>query len=185
MKKWIAMMTVGFVGVLQAAELPIDKDHTSVSFRIQHMMLSRVTGTFTEFDGTITVEDDELKGVKGEVQVASINTSVERRDNHLRSDDFFDVETHPVMTLESVRMEDGKLIANLTIKGHTHEVAFDYDFQGPRVDPWGNTRYGLTLRTEINRTDFGLTWNQALEAGGVLIGETVHIEISAGAITGE
>ena len=185
MKKMITMMTMGLMGLIQAAELPIDKDHTSVSFRIQHMMVSRVTGTFTEFDGTIMVEDEELKGVKGEVQVSSIDTGNERRDNHLRSDDFFDADAHSVMKLESVRMENGKLIANLTIKGNTHEVAFDYDFNGPRVDPWGNTRYGLTLRGEINRTDFGLTWNQALEAGGVLVGETVHIEISAGAIAGE
>lgn len=161
-----------------ANAIEIDKSHTSIGFNITHMVISRVRGAFHEFDGTLTVEDGELKAVKAEVQVASINTGNGRRDGHLKADDFFDVENHPLISFESTKIEDGKITGHLTIKGVTKEVVMVSEFNGPATDPWGNVRYGLTGTTTINRTDFGLTWNQALEAGGVLVGEEVEININ-------
>ncbi|MCC5843146.1 MAG: polyisoprenoid-binding protein [Verrucomicrobia bacterium] len=165
--------------------IEIDKDHTSIGFNITHMVISRVRGSFEEFDGSLTVEDGELKAVKAEIQVASINTANRRRDDHLKSDDFFDAENFPVITFESTSVEEGKVTGNLTIKGITREVVLDTEFSGPATDPWGNVRYGLTGSTTINRTDFGLTWNQALEAGGVMVGEEVRIEIGTQVIVPE
>jgi polyisoprenoid-binding protein YceI len=161
-----------------AEPIQIDKAHTSVGFNITHMVISRVRGAFEEFDGTLTVEDGELKAVNATIQVASINTANSRRDDHLRSDDFFDAENFPVITFESTSVEEGKVTGNLTIKDVTREVVLETEFTGPATDPWGNVRFGLNGSTTINRTDFGLTWNQALEAGGVLVGEEVRIEIS-------
>lgn len=157
--------------------LEIDQAHTSVGFNITHMVISRVRGAFEDVKGTLTLEAGQLKGVNAEIQVASINTSNSRRDGHLKSDDFFDAEAFPVITFESTAVEDGKITGHLTIKGVTREVVLDAEFSGPATDPWGNVRYGLSASTTINRTDFGLTWNQALETGGVLVGEDVRIEI--------
>lgn len=164
-------------GHAHAHTLEIDQAHTSVGFDITHMVISRVRGAFEDVKGTLTLEEGQLKGVKAEIQVASINTSNSRRDGHLKSDDFFDAEAFPVITFESTAVEDGKITGNLTIKGVTREVVLDAQFSGPATDPWGNVRYGLSASTTINRTDFGLTWNQALETGGVLVGEDVRIEI--------
>ena len=159
------------------AELPIDKSHAAFTFSIPHMVVSRTKGGFSEFDGTVTVEDGKLTGAKVEIQVKSIDTANERRDNHLRSADFFDVENHPVMTFESTRVEENRIVGNLTIKGVTREVAFAHSFLGPVTDPWGNVRYGLNATTTIDRTDFGLTWNQIVESGA-LVGEKVDIIVS-------
>ena len=168
-----------------AHAIEIDKAHTSIGFNITHMVISRVQGAFEEFDGTLTVENGELKAVKAEIQVASINTANSRRDGHLKSDDFFDAENFPVITFESTSVEEGKVTGNLTIKDVTREVVLETTFNGPATDPWGNVRYGLNGSTTINRTDFGLTWNQALEAGGVMVGEEVRIDISTQIIVPE
>lgn len=184
MKKTVMTMIALASSLAFAAELPLDKDHASVGFSISHMVISRVQGSFTEFDGSLTVEDGVLTGAKAVIQMSSINTANRRRDDHLRSADFFDAENHPTITFESTKIEDGKVTGNLTIKGVTHEVVLDSTFVGPATDPWGNTRFGLTGTTRINRTDFGLTWNQTLEAGGVLVGEEVDITISVQVIAG-
>lgn len=178
MKKTLIALAAGAALMSHAAEIAIDKAHTSVGFNITHMVISRVRGGFEEFDGTLTVEDGELKAVNATIQVASINTANSRRDGHLKSDDFFDAETFPVITFESTSVEEGRVVGNLTIKGVTREVVLETEFSGPGTDPWGNVRFGLNGSTTINRTDFGLTWNQALETGGVLVGEEVRIEIS-------
>ncbi len=167
----------GSHGEHHAHAIEIDKAHTSIGFNITHMVISRVRGAFEEFEGSLTVEDGELKAVKAEIHVSSINTSNSRRDGHLKSDDFFDVENFPVITFESTSVEEGKITGHLTLKGVTREVVLDAEFSGPATDPWGNVRYGLSAGTTINRTDFGLTWNQTLETGGVLVGEEVRIEI--------
>lgn len=177
-KQMIALAAASTFAAVQAAELPIDKDHTSVTFSIAHMVISRVQGSFTEFDGSLSMEDGALTGMNATVQIGSINTANARRDGHLKSDDFFDAESFPTMTFESTSVADGKITGNLTIKGVTREVTFDFTMQGPATDPWGNVRHGLTATGTINRTDFGLTWNQAIEAGGVLVGETVDITIN-------
>jgi len=184
MKKQIATLSAMLMFSTFAAELPLDKDHASVGFSISHMVISRVQGAFTEFDGSLSVEDGKLTGAKAVIQVQSINTANLRRDEHLRSGDFFDAAAHPLITFESSKIEAGKITGNLTIKGVTREVVMDAAFVGPATDPWGNIRYGLTAKTTINRTEFGLTWNQALEAGGVLVGEDVEITISVQVIAG-
>ncbi|MCH8511879.1 MAG: YceI family protein [Kiritimatiellae bacterium] len=186
MKKNKLMMTAAAVGSLAfAAELPIDKDHAAVTFSIPHMVVSRTKGGFTEFDGTLTVEDDKLTAVNAVIQVKSIDTKNRRRDDHLRSDDFFDVENHPTMTFESTAVHADKIVGNLTIKGVTKEVELKYTFKGPVTDPWGNVRYGFNADTTIDRTDFGLTWNQVVEAGAMLVGEKVDITVSVEVIQGE
>lgn len=163
--------------VAGATELPIDKDHAAFTFSVPHMVVSRTKGGFSEFDGTVTIEDGKLTAAKVEIQVKSIDTANRRRDDHLRSADFFDAENHPVMTFESTRVEENRIVGNLTIRGVTREVAFEHTFLGPVTDPWGNVRYGLNATATINRTDFGLTWNQVVESG-MLVGEQVAITVS-------
>lgn len=174
----LIVLTALLTGSVFAEAIAIDKSHTSVGFSISHMVISRVQGSFNEYDGTLTVEDGELKGVTAEIQVASIDTGNDRRDGHLKGEDFFNAEKNPVIRFESTKVEDGKVTGNLTISGVTKEVVLDSTFNGPATDPWGNVRYGWSGRTTINRTDFGLTWNQTLEAGGVLVGEEVEINVS-------
>ncbi len=164
--------------VVSAEEMKIDKDHSEVQFSVSHMVISKTKGEFTEFDAAVVVENDELVSVKAEIPVSSIDTGNKKRDEHLRSADFFNVDEYPNMTFESTRIEDGKLHGKLTIMETTKEVALDLEFLGPVKDPWGNTRYGLNLSGEIDRTEFGLTWNAAMETGGVVVGETVSMTIS-------
>ncbi|MEX2608027.1 MAG: YceI family protein [Kiritimatiellia bacterium] len=164
--------------LVSAEELKVDKDHSEIQFSVSHMVISKTKGEFTEFDATVVVEEDKLVSVKAEIPVSSIDTGNKKRDEHLRGADFFDVEEYPNITFESTKIEDGKLHGNLTILDITKEVALDLEFLGPVVDPWGNTRYGLNLSGEIDRGEFGLSWNKALEAGGVLVGDTVSISIS-------
>ena len=166
-----------------AATWKIDPAHTTIEFKIRHLMISWVKGVFTEVQGTaITNEADLTKSsVQVQIKTASLNTNNKKRDDHLRSPDFFDVATYPVMTFVSkkVVVADGqpvKVVGDLTIHGVTREVALEVeDFSQTVTDPWGNTRRGATASTKINRKDYGLTWNKALEAGGVVVGDEVRI----------
>lgn len=160
----------------------IDPAHTSINFSVKHMMFSTVNGRFTDFEGQIQADSNNPvdSTVTGTIDVDSINTGVADRDNHLRSADFFDVENFPQMTFESTeitRVADDryKVKGNLTIKAVTNEVVWDVESHGQGQDPWGNTRWGVAARTTIDRTDYGLTWNQMLETGGVLVGNTIKI----------
>jgi polyisoprenoid-binding protein YceI len=160
----------------------VDPTHTSIGFTVRHMMLSKVRGTFSEFTAEVTIDADPLKSsIAVEVQMASISTGNDDRDQHLRTNDFFDIENHPTMTLRSVGFEgsgsDYSMHADLTIRGVTKHVDFDLEFTGTGQDPWGKTRAGFTATTTINRKDFGIEWNAPLEAGGVLVGDKVQIEI--------
>jgi polyisoprenoid-binding protein YceI len=145
-------------------------------------MISKVRGTFGVKSATFTVPENPLETtVEASVDVTSINTSDENRDGHLRSADFFDTENHPTMDFRStgVRYEGGEFLVDgdLTIRGVTKPVTFDFDFGGFGTDPYGNYKAGATAKTVINREDFGLTWNAALETGGVLVGKDVTIEL--------
>ena len=142
------------------------------------MVVATVKGQFQEFSADVMVEGDELSSVTASIPVSSIDTDNEKRDGHLKSGDFFSLEKYPNITFESTEVKDGKLVGNLTIMDTTKEVELDLEFLGPVVGPWGKTRYGLNLEGEIDRTEFGLTWNKALEAGGVVVGDTVKIAIS-------
>ena len=162
----------------------IDPAHAFVEFKVRHLMVSNVKGVFTKLDGTVEADDDLSKAsVKVTIDTASIDTNIAKRDEHLRSPDFFDVAKYPTMTFVSkkVIVENGtvsKVVGDLTIRGTTREVTLDVEaFTPPIKDPWGNIRRGATASTTINRKDFGLIWNTVLEAGGVAVGDEVRISL--------
>jgi polyisoprenoid-binding protein YceI len=160
----------------------LDAAHSEVTFSVRHMMISKVRGTFGVKTATIVVGDNPLDTkVEATVDVASIDTNDEGRDGHLRSADFFDAETYPTMTFVStgVRYAKGDFLVDgdLTIKGVTKPVTFELELGGFGNDLYGNYKAGATAKTVINREDFGLTWNAALETGGVLVGKDVTIEL--------
>ena len=167
----------------QAATYALDADHTTVEFKIRHLF-SYVRGTFDQFEGTIEYDPahPETWKTTATIQAASIDTRVAERDKHLRSKDFFEVETYPTLTFASTSVTDAtatgaKLQGNLTLHGVTKPVVLDVEIHGVGKDPWGNTRAGFTATTTINRKDFGLTWNKAVEAGQLLVGEEVQITL--------
>ena len=166
----------------------IDPNHSTVEAVARYAMLTSVRGRFTSAKGEITVgETLEQSHVNVEIDAASIDTRNETRDGHLRSEDFLHVEQHPVITFHSKRVEEAgegsyKVWGNLTMRGVTNEVELDVDFTGTGGDPWGNTRAGVEAKTTINRKDWGVNWNAALEAGGVLVGDKLKIELNISAI---
>jgi polyisoprenoid-binding protein YceI len=163
----------------------IDSTHSVVEFKVRHMMISNLKGQFTGVTGTLSLDEDDLtkSSVEAAIEIASIHTRDEGRDAHLKGADFFDAEQFPAMQLKSTHIalkSDGELVVtgDLTIKGETRSVQFEVE--GPSAatrDPWGNTRIGVAAATKINRKDFGLTWNAALEAGGVMVGEDITITL--------
>ncbi|WP_309067396.1 YceI family protein [Microbacterium sp.] len=160
----------------------IDPSHSEVGFSVRHMMISKVKGVFHVIEGTIIAPENPLEAkVTAKADVASINTKDEGRDQHLRSADFFDAESNPTIEFVStgVRAEDGDFFVDgdLTIRGITKPVTFEIEFGGFGVDPWGNYKAGATGTAKIDREDFGLTWNAALETGGVLVGKDVTITL--------
>jgi polyisoprenoid-binding protein YceI len=167
---------------LPAGTWQIDASHSAVNLSVRHLMVSKVRGRFSSFEGTITIGDD-LAGttVVADVDTASVDTNDETRDQHLRNADFFDVERYPTMSFRSTKVEsDGdeyRLHGELTIKDVTRPVVFDVEFGGVTEDPWGNTKAGFDAKATVNRKDFGLTWNAPLETGGVLVGDKVTIEL--------
>ena len=177
----------------QAATLPaagswqIDPSHSTVDFVVRHLMVSKVRGRFGTFSGVINVDGDpDLSSVAVEIEAASIDTGDEQRDAHLRSGDFLDVETYPTLAFRSTSVHghdaDWKVSGELTVHGVTLPVVLDVEYLGTTKDPWGGDRAGFSATTEIDREDFGMTWNQALEAGGVLVGKKVRIEIEVEAV---
>jgi polyisoprenoid-binding protein YceI len=171
-----------------AGTYALDASHTEVGFAARHLMVSKVRGRFSDVAGTIEIAENPLESsVSVTIQTASIDTRDEQRDGHLRSDDFFGVESYPTMTYvsRSVRQAGkGRYVVegDLTIKGLSQPVPLDLTFEGGATDPWGGVRIGFAARTEIDREAFGLTWNQALETGGVLVGKKIAIEIEAEAV---
>lgn len=162
----------------------IDPAHSHIQFAVRHMMISTVRGEFESFSGTIDFDPEkpERTQVYAEVDTASLTTRDETRDNHLRSADFFSAGDYPVMTFESTRVEPqgprkGKLVGDLTIRGVTREVVLDVEYAGMARSPWGQTSAGFSASANINRKEWGLNWNQALETGGVLVGDSVKISI--------
>jgi len=160
----------------------VDPAHSRLGFSVRHMMVSKLRGQFSEYDADVTIaEDPSQSRVDATVQIASIDTHDANRDGHLRSGEFFDVETHPTMTFTTTGLSgsgsDYQLAGDLTIRSVTKPVVFDLEYQGVGKNPWGATVAGLTATTKISCEEFGLTWNQALETGGVLIGDKIDIEL--------
>jgi len=164
----------------------VDPVHSSVGFSVRHLVISNVKGKFDEFSGTIVVENNAIKEASGTIQTKSINTGVVKRDEDLRSPNFFDVAKYPTITFQSKRVEKRGdqtiLVGDYTMHGVTKEMALPVKVTGPVKDPWGNTRLGLEARTRLSRKEYGMTYNQVLEAGGVVVADEVELEINAEAV---
>lgn len=168
----------------QVTTWTIDAAHTSVEFAVRHMMISTVKGRFADVQGALTFDeaDPTRSAVDVTIATASVDTRSEQRDGHLKSADFFDVEQFPTIRFTSTRVvktggESYDLVGNLTIKDVTREVTLKVEDQGRGTTPWGQHQAGFTASTKIDRKNFGLTWNQALEAGGVLVADEVKISV--------
>ena len=162
----------------------IDADHSEVGFAVKHLMVATVKGTFRRFSGQVMLDENDLGKsiVEVEIDVTSVDTRQDQRDAHLRSPDFFDASNFPAMTFRSTKIDQLRhgylrVIGDLTIRGTTREVVLDVEETGRGGDPWGNQRIGYSARTTIKRDDFGLTWNQALETGGVVVSSDVRISL--------
>lgn len=162
----------------------IDTTHSGINFSVRHMVVSKVRGRFAKFAGAIQLDEADLSKSTLEVEIdaSSIDTGVEQRDAHLKSADFFDVAQYPALRYRSERIEKlsddrYRVLGELTIRGVARQVPLEVEYGGRATDPWGNERAGFTARASIERKDFGLGWNQVLEAGGVLVGERVDIDI--------
>jgi len=170
-----------------AGSWTIDPLHSEVGFSVRHMMVSKVRGKFTKFSGELlTAENPLASSVTAEIDLSSIETGAEQRDAHLRSPDFFDTDNHPVMTYRSTGVrakgDDYVLDGELTLKGVTRQVPLHLEINGFGPDPYGGTRAGFTATAEINRQDFGVNWNAALEHGGVVVSDKVNIQLEIEAV---
>ena len=176
-----------FSSVAYAADTyKIDPAHTSISFSVRHLGLSNVRGQFKEFAGTVVLDEGKITEASGTIQVKSVDTGVQQRDNHLRTADFFDATNYPTITFRTKRVEmtGGQiiLVADFTMRGVTKELRLPAKFAGPAKDPWGNLRIGLGAKTMLNRMDYGIKYHQALETGVLAVGEEVELEINAEAV---
>jgi polyisoprenoid-binding protein YceI len=167
----------------------IDTSHSEVGFSVRHMVFAKVRGQFKTWSADLaySADDPTKTAINAEIDTASIDTREEKRDAHLRSDDFFNAEKFPKMTFKSRRIDRAgdsryKVIGDLTIRDVTREVTLDVEQTGHGKDPWGNHRLGFTAKGAINRSDWGLTWNQALETGGVLVSDKIDVEVEVQAI---
>ena len=180
-----ASLTLSSAALAAETTWRLDPDHSEVGFRVRHMMVSWTKGRFERFDGTLTLDDARPEQLRLDVTIdaGSVNTHLPKRDEHLRSADFFDVARYPSLRFVSRRVvprENGRLsvIGDLSLRGVTREVVLEVTHLGrARRDPWGGTRRGATATAQLHRKDFGLVWNGALEGGGVLVGDEVTIQL--------
>jgi polyisoprenoid-binding protein YceI len=173
----------------QTAVWQLDPAHSSLGFSVKHMMMTTVRGRFKKMKGTLTADEQHPEGccVEVEIDAASIDTGVADRDAHLRGPDFLDVETYPTIIFKSKKVEgefggegdEFHVLGDLTIRGMTMQVRLDCTYEGRGGDPWGKERAGFSGHTEIDRRDWGLKWNQALETGGILVANRIRIDVEA------
>jgi polyisoprenoid-binding protein YceI len=188
--RWIAGVITGIwlvglpiVAKAETARWNIDPDHSLIEFRVSHMMVSKTTGRFLDYQGFVTMDADAktFTTIEATINAASIDTDHEKRDNHLRNADFLDAAQHPTMTFKMTRYvkqgEKYSVVGDFTLRGVTKEVSLVGSFNGVTQDPWGNTRTGFTAEGTLNRKDFGMTWNKTLDSGGLVVGEDVHIRL--------
>ncbi len=186
--KLLLVALVALTGAARAQDVyELDKTHMEIGFSISHLVISEVKGRFNEFEGTVTLgAENALVSAAATIQAKSIDTAVAKRDDHLRNEDFFNVEKYPTITFAGKKVEkDGGqhvLVGDFTMHGTTKEIRLPFTITGPIKDPWGHTRIGLKAETTLNRKDYGLTWNKVLEAGGLAVGEEVKISISGEAV---
>lgn len=161
----------------------VDTAHSSIGFSVKHMMVSKVRGSFGDFGGEVEADETDLTAanIAFNIKVASINTGNEDRDNHLRSADFFDAETYPEIKFVANNItkkdDEYEIAGDITIKDVTKPIVFEAEYGGKGTNPWGQEVVAFSAETKLNREDFGLTWNQALETGGVLVGKDIKITI--------
>jgi polyisoprenoid-binding protein YceI len=195
MKSWISKTAIAFAmlvvlpALAHADTWQIDPAHTNVEFTVRHMMISNVKGQFQKTSGTITTNgsDPASATIDATIDASSVDTRVEKRDMHLKSPDFLDVAKYPTITFKSTKVEAAgpnkwKVTGDLTLHGVTKPVVLDVESSGAPINVMGNMRAGASATTKINRSDFGLTWNKALEAGGVMVGDEVAISIDVEAV---
>jgi polyisoprenoid-binding protein YceI len=170
----------------------IDAAHSGIQFTVRHMVISKVRGAFERYQGTIDFDeaDPAASRVSVRIDTSSIDTHEPKRDEHLRSPDFFDVASFPEIAFESRRIDKlggdrYRVVGDLTIRGNTAEVELDAEYLGTGTDPWGNRRVGFQARGELSRKEFGLTWNQVLETGGVLVGDKIEIALDVQAVAAQ
>ena len=163
----------------------IDKAHSEIQFKAKHLVISTVTGHFSEFDGWLELEEDDLENAKAwfTAEVSSISTNNTDRDNHLKSADFFDADNFPQIKFESTHFhktgnDSFIMTGNLSIRGITKEINLDVEFGGSMVDPWGNLKAGYAISGKVNRHDFGLKWNAVTEAGGLVVGDEIKLNLN-------
>ena len=165
----------------------IDASHSEVGFSVRHLAVAKVRGNFETFEGSITIAEDPLQSsVQAEIDLSSINTRDANRDEHLRSGDFFNVETHPKMTFASTSVtpdgSDYQVVGDLTVAGTTKPVTLDLEFNGIGPDPWGGTRAGFSATTEISRKDYGIDFQIPMDGGGIVIGDKIKINLEVEAV---
>jgi polyisoprenoid-binding protein YceI len=164
----------------------IDPAHTSIGFSVRHLGLNNVKGRFKEFTGAIVLDYGKIADASGTIQAKSVDTGVQKRDDHLRTADFFDAAKYPTIVFKTKRIEmtDGQIVmvADFTMRGVTKELRLPARLAGPAKDPWGNLRIGLEAKTKLNRMDYGIKYHQALETGVLAVGEEVELEINAEAV---
>ena len=186
MKHLLSSLVIGIsilsISVQANETYTIDTAHASIGFSISHLVISKVKGDFNDFSGTFVLDkQNRLTQANATIKAASIDTGVKKRDDHLRNADFFEVETYPEITFEAKKAvrRSGKdlLLGKFTLHGVTKNIELPYTIKGPITDPYGTKKIGFHAETVINRTDYGLNWNQALEVGGVMVGEDVVIVI--------
>ena len=180
--------TVDGVEVPLPGAYTIDPSHSYVGFVIRHLMVSKVRGQFTKFSGTVTIgEDPADSSVEVEVELDSVETNDEKRNLHLRSADFFNTEVHPTMTFKSTDVRHGKgdawiVAGDLTLNNLSRPIELEVTYEGSAISPWGAKSVGFSATGKLNREEFGVNWNQALETGGFVVGKDVTLEIEAEAI---
>jgi len=165
----------------------VDPAHTSVTFSVRHLGINNVKGQFKEFAGEILMDNGTVTGASGTIQVKSVDTGVQKRDDHLRTADFFDAANYPTIMFKTKRVEKSNagqiiLIADFTMRGVTKELRLPAKLSGPAKDPWGGVRIGLEAKTKLNRQDYGIKYHEVLETGALAVGEEVELEINAEAI---
>ncbi len=170
----LAVSTALFAGTYN-----VDAGHTNAGFTVKHMMITNVTGKFNDVAGTFEFDEktNTLKSINGEIIVASINTANEKRDEHLKAEDMFDVAKFQKITFKSTKIEKDTVYGDFTMKGVTKNIKLDLETSSVIKDPWGKQRTGFSLNGKIKRSDFGLTWNKALETGGVAVSDEVKLAI--------
>ena len=171
------------ISLAEMARYDIDPDHSTIEFRVAHMVISKTTGRFTDYTGFIEMDPEELKvkAIEAVIKTASVNTYQEKRDKHLREADFFNAEKYPIMTykMKSYRKEGDDYVAvgDLTLLGITKEITLVGSFNGLTKDPYGNIRAGFTAEGRLNRKEFGMNWNKVLDNGGLVVGDDIVIKL--------